>query len=281
METTFPWWDAPSGIVSWWEMERFSARAFYQIGKLLEKVCTEHEMYRAPGDALFAGSGANHTLSPERLKGLQEFVGQLIEHCSALGLKMSVQQLQFIMDSAARLTNAKAASELQQVDKMIRWEMEDHRFFFLSPDEARTYEQKEPLFGLDVLNNFPSAGFDIAEAGKCIALIRGTACVMHLGRVVEVGLRVLASTLQLPARPDWGRHLTDIEKCLEGRYKAAGARSADELFYSEAAAQIGHIKTAWRNPTMHVDKTYTEEEAKNILQAVRSFMQHIAKRLHE
>ena len=105
---------------------------------------------------------------------------------------------------------------------------------------------------------------------------------MHLNRVVEVGLRILATKeLALPFRPDWGRHLKDIEDELTKRYKAAGAWIPDEQFFSEIAAQIGHIKTAWRNPSMHVDRKYTEDEAKGILQAVRSFMQHLATKLHE
>jgi hypothetical protein len=78
-----------------------------------------------------------------------------------------------------------------------------------------------------------------------------------------------------------GKHLTDIETELTNRYKAAGARTPDELFFAEAAAQIGHIKHAWRNPTMHVDRKYTEEEAKEVMQAVKSFMRHLAIRLHE
>jgi hypothetical protein len=189
---------------------------------------------------------------------------------------MSNHQIEDIISRAPSLTNSQGAEQIAQLDKMIRWEMESHLFFFLTPDESDLYKQVQSLFGDEVRDHFPSAGFDVAEAGKCLALSRSTACVMHLGRVVEVGLRTLAATLGLPARPDWGRHLTDIEKELTNRYKAAGARTPDELFYSEAAAQIGHIKTAWRNPTMHVDKTYTEDAAKDILQAVRSFMEHLA-----
>jgi hypothetical protein len=134
-----PWLESANSLVSWWEMERFSAKAFYQIGKLLEKVCTEHEMYRSPGDAMFTGSGANHTLSADRVRGLQAFMEQLIEHCAVLGLEMSVQQIRFIIDKASVLTNSRAAIELQQLDKMIRWEMESRLFFFISPELAKCY----------------------------------------------------------------------------------------------------------------------------------------------
>jgi hypothetical protein len=104
---------------------------------------------------------------------------------------------------------------------------------------------------------------------------------MHLCRVVEIGLRALANQLCLPCRPDWGKHLDDIEKELTRRYKASATRAADELFYAEAAAQIGHIKTAWRNPSMHADKTYTPERAMDIFRAVDSFMRHLATKIQE
>ena len=47
----------------------------------------------------------------------------------------------------------------------------------------------------DVFNAFPSANNDILEASNCLALERGTATVMHLMRVAEVGLKALASAL--------------------------------------------------------------------------------------
>jgi len=278
-QVVFPWWE--SRIVSWSDMEQFSARAYYLMGKLMEKVRTDYWFARRPGDQAFSGSAQNELLRPEVAPRLVEFMGEIAAHCAAIGLEMAQQQAAFILNSVGTMTNRQAAEQIDCLDRLIRWGMENHLFFAITPGEAALYKQDEPLFGQEVQDSFPSAAFDIAEAGKCVALSRGTACVMHLGRVVEVGLRVLADTLALPTRPDWGRHLTDIEKELTNRYKAAGARSPDELFYSEAAAQIGHIKTAWRNPTMHVDKTYTEEQAKGILQAIRSFMQHLATKLHE
>jgi hypothetical protein len=140
---------------------------------------------------------------------------------------------------------------------------------------------KAEAFGDAVFTAFPSANDDIAEAGTCLALDRGTACVMHLSRVVEVGLKAIAEKLGLPNRNDWGKHLEDIERELTKRYKASAIRSTEEQFLSEAAVQIGHIKVAWRNPAMHVDKTYSPQRAEQIFSAIRSFMQHLATELHD
>jgi hypothetical protein len=276
-----PWEASPYGIVSWWDMEQFSARAYYLVGKLMERVRLDYWFARRPGDSAFSGSALDDVIQPASADGLADFMAQIAEHCLAIGLEMPAKQSAYIRDSVPRMTNRQAAEGIDCLDRLIRWAMENHLFFSISPGEAQLYKQDEPPFGQEVQNSFPSASFDVAEAGKCLALGRGTACVMHLGRAVECGLKVLASELKLPPRNDWGKHLTDIEAELTARYKAAGARTPDELFFAEAAAQIGHIKHAWRNPTMHVDRTYTEDEAKGILQAVRSFMQQLATKLHE
>src|SRR5580704_15527436 len=60
---------------------------------------------------------------------------------------------------------------------------EENRFLKINP------------FGEDILKKFDPARDDIEEAGKCLAYGRGTGCVFHLMRVMEVGLRALAASL--------------------------------------------------------------------------------------
>jgi hypothetical protein len=80
---------------------------------------------------------------------------------------------------------------------------------------------------------------------------------------------------------DWGAYLRAIEAELEGRIKKAGKRTADEQFYAEAKAMIDNVRRAWRNPTMHVERTYSPERADEIYRAVRSLMNHLATKLAE
>jgi hypothetical protein len=60
-----------------------------------------------------------------------------------------------------------------------------------------------------------SASFDIEEAGKCLAFDRGTATVMHLMRVLEVGLKALAKVLQIAYAPSWDSYIKKINTILE------------------------------------------------------------------
>jgi len=99
----------------------------------------------------------------------------------------------------------------------------------------------------------------------------------HLNRSLEWGLKALAVDLGKPFdRPSWDAHLKDIEKELQQRYGAAGPRSAVERFYSEAAAQFGHMKVAWRNPTMHVEASYDDNEGRYLLTTVEKFIANLA-----
>ncbi len=153
---------------------------------------------------------------------------------------------------------------------------------FFEPDSKyKEYFGGSQLFGIEVFNSFPSANDDIAEAGNCLALERPTACVMHLMRVCEAGLKALAKALSIGERNDWGSYIRDINTELDKRAKTAGARSNQEQFYSEASASFDRLKRAWRNPAMHVDRSYTQQRAEEIFLAVKSFMVYLASHLSE
>jgi hypothetical protein len=102
-------------------------------------------------------------------------------------------------------------------------EMEGRVLMVMHPQHEALYEAKEPLFGREVFDAFPSAHYDISEAGSCLAVGRATACVMLSMRVMEAGLATLAATLNIHKQNDWGAYLRKIEKELDGRAQAAGA----------------------------------------------------------
>ena len=175
----------------------------------------------------------------------------------------------------------KIASCLEHLAISIVDELENKKFLMISPEKVHYFVHPELIFGKEVFDAFASANEDIAEAGTCLALERATASVMHLMRVVEAGLAVLAKALGVTKQNDWGRYLKEIDNALAARMKASGARSPDEQFYAEVAVTIDHMRRAWRNPTMHPEKTYSPKRAEEILQSVRSFMRQLVTKLHE
>jgi hypothetical protein len=55
----------------------------------------------------------------------------------------------------------------------------------------------------------------------------------------------------------------------------------DEAFFRDIAGDLTVIKIAWRNPTMHIVRHYTNEEAEEVFRAVRTFMRRLATRFVE
>ena len=142
-----------------------------------------------------------------------------------------------------------------------------------------------PLFGDKVDGAFPSAQYDITEAGRCLALRRPTACVVHLMRALEVALASLAKALgQNITTQTWNTILNVLEAEIRSRDKKTLGekwREEDEQFFAEAATHFRMIKNAWRNHAMHAKDKYTDEEAENIYDSVHSFIRHLSDRLSE
>ncbi len=209
-------------------------------------------------------------------------------NCQELGLTMAVKTIQKI-----RILTAQRNAKLDQfvdLTKELKGRLIDQAeatlFLGIEPSNTQFYKNTD-LFGNDVAMGFPSTMYDIEEAGKCLALNRATACVFHLMRVLEIGLRALGASLK-DASLDPGKNPTWVKilrRCRGELEKDAVDRTPewrkDESFYSDAAARLMAVKDAWRNPTMHVRAKYTEEEALDIWNHVKAFMAHLATKLQE
>lgn len=150
----------------------------------------------------------------------------------------------------------------------------------VSADHVKCFASGDPLFGQEVEDAFPSAATDIAEAGNCRALERWTASVMHLMRVLEVGLRCLAASKGVDPNENWNKVLNEIEDKLRAVSKKVEGAEA-EKWAAEAGTHFRFIKNAFRNHAMHPNEHYSEERAVLIYDNTRSFMQHLATRLSE
>lgn len=158
-------------------------------------------------------------------------------------------------------------------------ELGGRHLFTLEPKHARFFDHELP-FGASVDAAFPSAAYDIVEAAKCRALGRWTASVMHLMRVLEVGLGALARHYGVEPHSNWNTVLNQIEnKSREVGKKSHGAE--EEKWAAEAALHLRFIKNAWRNHAMHPLEKYDEERAVAIFDSCRSFLVHLSSKLSE
>lgn len=159
-----------------------------------------------------------------------------------------------------------------QLAQTIQDELEAQLIFSLSSTSAQLVQDGAPRFGEEVANAFPLAVEDVEESGRCLAFGRYTATVFHLMRAMEAAVQALASRVGADSvEKEWGKLLSDIGAAVE-----AMPKGPERNRWSESHSHLYHVKQAWRNDTMHPKKTYTEDEARAVYQAVRSFMMHLA-----
>jgi hypothetical protein len=245
-------------------MEQFSAEAFYKIGEFLGKMGELLGMSDTVGSSNDPLNLINHQ------GNLQIEIEGIVDLCETIDLKVSVISCEefLTMIEEETFTIAEARSRFAELGNIIRREMQTVLFFHLPSSQAEFYDKKE-LFGKEVSKRFPNLESDIIEAGNCLALGRGTACVFHLMRVMETAVQEFGSFLGIEAvsEKNWQVILDGVNKAIKGLHKGSHTAAL-----SEVAANLYSVKLAWRNEVMHPKATYTADEAKDVLRQVKLFM---------
>lgn len=216
----------------------------------------------------------------EQWGSLGSALREIEQELEKLELRFSLNQVSRIkgLINRSRVPNHTMRAELAQLAERIVEELETAVFLSVPFVKVKYYDQKDPLFGLEVEKKFPKLTEDISEAGKCFALHRYTATVFHLMRVLEAALQEFGKTLgvALVTQKVWQNILDEVNKVVKGLEPRKDPRAKA---YAEAAAHLYNVKVAWRNEVMHPKETYTEEEAESILQNVKTFMVDLAELL--
>ncbi len=224
---------------------------------------------------------------------VMSWLSEIRHICADTGLEYAVMKIDSLEKSLTHgfiTIRSELHPHLIDLEGRIYDELKTRFFLTISSEKAKFYETTN-LFGNDVLNNFASAGFDIEEAGKCFATSRFTACVMHLQRVLEVSLKAYGLYLGIAAlvpgtQPSWNKILdqtrNEIKERNDKKIPTKTWHSTKEKDFCEGLQPfLEAVKIAWRNPSMHADAKYTEDEADDIFSVVKRFMKHLAKHLDE
>lgn len=263
VNTLAPWERNPYRLVSWWDMNQFSAHRAFITGMLLERLISIATQYK--------------DVNPE---GAKKILSGIDEEISKIGLKISLKASEHVI---SRLNSndperVEFRSSVTQLSNVIRWEMEQHLFLWVPSSRAERYDKEEP-FGKSVFECYPSARFDIKEAGSSFAAGRFTACVFHLMRALEIALSAFADIFHVPAdHTNWNTIIEGIESRIRDMGKDPAKKSdwkSKQEFYSQAASSFMFIKEAWRNYTAHARGKYLEHEADTIFRNTCAFMQKL------
>ncbi|WP_159008145.1 hypothetical protein [Bradyrhizobium sp. S69] len=160
----------------------------------------------------------------------------------------------------------------------VQDELKAQYFFHLDQRDVPFFVNEQP-FGPQVAEKFERANEDIAEAGKCLALQRPTACVFHLMRAMESAVQRLGKRLkvQIDVKVEtWHQIMLHVNKSIEQLPSKTPPQKRKKALYAECSAHLQSVRLAWRNEVMHPKQTYTRQEALDIFNATRAFMSSIA-----
>ncbi len=258
-------------------MQKLFAPILIELGKEIGRITTFFESQ----DQTTVFSGETKTKN-------KDIMAEHAQTFRSLGLEMCAMKAEEMVNALdAGMNFGQYSQSLQELYSRMCDECRLFCMLSLNAHETSLYEPPVPYFGPDVSTKFPSAAYEIDECTKCIALGRSTAAVFHMMRTMEIAIKAVSGCLNIPAptkdaERNWGRILEKIKAEIDKRNKGAGWNNAgDKNLFEESYASLDAVRVAWRNTTMHVERTYTGEEAEHILGAARGFMRKIASRMDE
>lgn len=275
--------DRRKRFVSLWDMLKFDGRLVFSAVSFLAAALSD---WRALARMASSGHEVWTRRPLEDHAMILKSVERLRDFAADAGLPDVERQAQVTLDQLieelARRLNGYDNRNLQGLiaptDRLLHSFIsatERKRFYVLEGDERRS-----SLLGLQARLAFEASWHDCTEAELCLSLDRWTACVMHLMRVLEIGLQALAHHCEVEHGGNWNRTLNDIEAKLRTVRKTTDGAEAEE-WAAEAGTHLRFIKNAWRNPAMHSGGIYTKAEAEHIFEATGSFMNHLAEKISQ
>ncbi|MGB7077607.1 MAG: hypothetical protein WBD53_10495 [Xanthobacteraceae bacterium] len=258
-------------------MWKVNAVAFYWISTALQRM---HAVTRMSVDKL---NYSKDTILSEKTSGdLKKNLQLLGEELDIIGARMSAASVRRLDGALAsgKGTFGQVIELSADIDRRLRDELELVNLYVLDEDRIKYFAPANVLLGQDVVDKFPLAVTDIEDAGKGLSFGLGTSSVFHSMRVMESGLKALARLLEIPYAPSWESYLKQINDKITEKHKDKTPEwKTDEPLFRDLSGDLQAVKIAWRNPTMHVVRSYSIEEAEGIFRAVKTFMQRLAPKI--
>jgi hypothetical protein len=279
-----PAWDhQPSGRMSLLDMINWS---LFDFAKALQTLSIERDYaahnYQADASSLLA------EVDRKRLINQLNFITRECRKLNLGNAENRLSRIYTLIHTRREIPCGTIVNELQILEQSIEDDIQTEYFYhyqhargiltFRIPDDWRA-----------TIAAFPSTRQEIEAAVDCYAMEHNAACVFHLMRVAEIGMRGLARerSVSFPKHPlEWAEWENIIDQ-IDSKAKAATAgmprglqRDAARAFYSDAVAQLRAFKET-RNRIMHMRGSFDELDAQRSTNQVRDFMNGLSAKLGE
>jgi hypothetical protein len=273
-------------------MLELNSAAFYEATRMLQHTMTFIEERKLASRS--QGRDGSVTIAPVTdqiaLKLMRDRNADLREALNVLNAKITLMALAEYDATLANMPTWEAISKhAMDISRTLRRELTQAKVLSLNAQEANFYQPAQALFGPVFESRFPTMGaFELDEAAKCLALGRPTACVFHLIRLLEVGIKALALCLGIPdpvkpSQRNWTLILSNImSNGIAEKWPDAASRMNPKCkMLEELHASLDAVKNPFRNPTMHIENKYTDSEAQHLFALVKGFMMKLSDRMDE
>lgn len=265
-----------------WDMLQVNAKAFYSTSadlQVIRSLVNDHGKN---------GVDLNLSLTEDDAKVVASLAEQMAAEVANMGARVTLAAVNRLVEGAlaGALSYHQVLALTADINSRIRDELDGRILFCLSELEAAFYNPSVALISREFAEHFPSAAYDVEEAGRCYALERYTASVFHATRILEFGIRAMARCLNIPdplrpAERNWAIILKAIKTEIDARWTAAERMSGDGEFFEDLHATLDAVRNPMRNATMHPQRQYAENEAYDVVRSVGRFMRKLAERCNE
>ena len=280
---------APGKLVTLMDMLRIHAGDFVTLMKTFDRamLCVG-DVHRRVAGALGAIA-----LDPEIHKGscdgLWDSLGPLLDEVGKICGRMELNDPISLIGRMRERCFGKVygipelQGSLRSLGELIEAQLNDRVLMYVSNERGKYFVENPPPFGELVRDTFPEIDGDVMDASRCLGVGLPTGAVFYLMRVMEFGIRRLAKRLKVKAskvrRKTWDTIIKEIDAAilaLSALPNLSPKRRIVRDRCSEATAHLNHVRVAWRNPAMHAERSYAQQEATDIFENVKTFMNFLA-----
>lgn len=238
---------------------------------------------------------------PNEADVIGKALGDLLEHCTRLGLRVTAQHvvsymlelsgspdatkslMKGVFSVKGSLDRDRAAYHLETIYATLVAELGSLKCMAI-PKERAQYLDSQWLKKSSLVDKFPTSARELERAGNSYAKGEPTACVFHAMRALEPALAALASPFGIStAHENWHNIIQQIEANIRklGDQPKTEQKIDDETFFGKAASYLYFVKNAWRNHVAHARESYSDGEANKVLERTREFIDSLCPKLGE